>query len=356
MSVRTPLVSILVPVYNAARYLPGLCQSIQAQTYPHYEVIVGNDGSSDNPAAALAPFLQDPRFRLVEWQPNRGLNAALAILLSRMKGDYWSGPGADDLLYPSFLEKRVEIMESNPQACLAHGPPELIDESGGPVQHSPAPLKLPPQLCPPRSLEVLLQHNIVNQPSALVRASVTDAIRPFCDGGWAYAPDWFLWILHAATGFDLLWDERVLSKYRVHSSSLSFAPEKGEVRRAEVRLVPLVALRTAAQFSQSGALCWDRWGRILYWRWLRQAVALKSRGGLKDEWLQAAACAYYGGKGKRVAFWAEMAKHSAGLILAEINHRRAVKRQSFPVSGLAQLDDPIFRGNARNTRNAQDNR
>jgi len=343
MSARTPLVSILVPAYNATRYLPELCRSIQAQTYPHYEVIIGNDGSGDNPASALAPFLQDPRFQLLEWQPNRGLNAAWAILLSTMRGEYWCCPGADDVLYPSFLEQRVELMESNPQACLAHGPPELIDEAGGPTQRGPLPLKLPPQLGAPRSLEMLLQHNVINQPSTLVRASVTKLVLPFFLWEWAFSPDWFLWILHAATGFDSLWDERVLIKYRVHASSLSWAPEKDHVRRADVRLVPLVALRTAAQFSRWGAESWSRWGRTLYLRWLRQAVALKAKRGLKPELMQLAAHAYYGAKGKEVSLWSELARHCVGLVAADFRHRRAQRRQSFIVCGLAQIGDPIFR-------------
>jgi hypothetical protein len=192
-------------------------------------------------------------------------------------------------------------------------------------------------------LDVLLEHNVINQPSTLVRASVTKQVLPFWHWEWAFSPDWFLWIMHAATGFDLLWDARTFIKYRVHSSSLSWAPEKGRVRLAEVRLVPMVALRTAAQCSEWGAASWSRWGRTLYWRWLRQAAALKSRGGLRSEWMQVAAHAYYGGKGRRVSFWAELAKHCVGLVAADVRHRRAQRRQSFVVSGLAQIEDPIFR-------------
>jgi glycosyltransferase involved in cell wall biosynthesis len=344
MSRPPPLVSILVPVYNATRYLAELCRSLQAQTYPHYEVLVGNDGSDDNPAAVLVPFLQDNRFRLLEWQPNRGLNQAWAVLCSAMRGDYWCCPGADDIYHPSFLEQRVALLEAHPRAFLAHGLPELIDESGAPARRGPRLLpNLPPQLTPPRSLQVLLQHDIINQPSAMVRASQTRKVLPFFHWSWEYSPDWFFWILHAATGFDLLWDGRVLSKYRVHSSSLSLAPEKDHLRRAEVRLVPLVALRTAAQFSQWAAADWSRWGRTLYWRWLRQAAALKARGGLRDEWVQLAAHAYYGGRGRRVSNWTEMAKHSAGVVAANLVHWRAQKRQGFTVSGLAEIDDPIFR-------------
>jgi glycosyltransferase involved in cell wall biosynthesis len=343
MSARTPLVSILVPAYNAARFLPGLCQSIQAQTYPHYEVLIGNDGSKDNTAAVLGPFLLDNRFRLVAWEPNRGLSRGMAILYAAMRGEYWCVTGADDLFCPTFLEKRVEVMESNPQAFLVHGLPELIDESGGPAQSKLQFLDLPAQLGPPRALAVLLQHDVINAPSVLVRSNVTREVLPFFHWKWEYSPDWFFWILHAATGFDMLWDARVLSKYRIHSGSLSLTPEKVHLRRAEVRLMPLVALRTAAQFSEWAALHWARWGRTLYWRWLRQAAALKSRGAMTDEWVQLAAHAYYGARGRRVSLWAELARHSVGLVVADIRHRRAQQRQSFTVSGLAQIDDPIFR-------------
>ena len=146
MSARTPLVSILVPAYNAARFLPGLCQSIQAQTYPHYEVIIGDDGSSDNTASVMAPFLQDNRFQLLRWQPNRGLAAGIAILYASVRGEYWCATGADDLFLPAFLEKRVETLEANPRAFLVHGQPELMDESGGPAQVGYRALDFPAQL------------------------------------------------------------------------------------------------------------------------------------------------------------------------------------------------------------------
>jgi hypothetical protein len=260
-----------------------------------------------------------------------------------MGGEYWCSPGADDVLYPAFLERRVETLASNPQAFIVHGPPELIDESGAPPERGPLPLTLPPQVQPPRSLKMLLQHNLINQPSSLVRTSVTRQVLPFFHWNWAYSPDWFLWILHAATGYEMLWDPEVVIKYRVHSTSLSLVPEKDHLRRAEQRLVPLVALREAAQYSQWAAVSWSRWSRALYWRWLRQALALQFRGQLRFEWVQLGAHAYYGAKGKRVSFGVEVARHWAGLLVTDFRHRRALRRQSFPVCGLAQIDDPVFR-------------
>ena len=302
MSARTPLVSILVPAYNAARFLPGLCQSIQAQTYPNYEVLIGDDGSTDNTASVVAPFLKDNRFQLLGWRENKGANTGLMILCSSMRGDYWCGTGADDLFYPSFLEKRVELMESNPSAFMVHGLADVINESGGFVQNYPRIVPdLPRELSAPRCLEVLLQHDVIIAPSAMLRTNVTRQVQPFFHWNWLFTQDWFLWILHAATGSDLVWDPRVLNRYRVHAGSMSRALEKDNLRRADVRLTPLVALRTAAQFSHWAALTWSRWGRTLYWRWLRQAAALKARRGLKDEWMQVGAHAYYGGRGRRVS-------------------------------------------------------
>jgi glycosyltransferase involved in cell wall biosynthesis len=342
-SARTPLVSIQVPAYNAARWLPGLCESIQAQTYPHYEVLIGDDGSTDNTASVMAPFLEDKRFRIVRWENNSGLCRGMEIMFTAMRGEYWCCTGADDRFCPAFLEKRVELLESNPQAFMVHGRPELINEAGEPVRDALPLLDPPERLSPLRSLEMLLEHDVVNAPSVMVRTSVTQQVLPFFHWKWEYAPDWFMWILLAATGFDLLYDKRVLSRYRVHSSSLSLSPEKMDLRRAEVRLMPLVALRLAAGFSHWGAVAWSRWGRTLYHRWLRQAAALKWRGALRPDWMQLGAHAYYNAKGRKASVWVELAKHSMGLLAADLRHRRAQQRQSFIVSGLAEVEDSIFR-------------
>jgi GT2 family glycosyltransferase len=320
-----------------------LCRSIQAQTYSDYEVLIGDDGSSDDTATVLAPFLQDRRFRVLAWKPNRGLNQGLAMLCAAMRGDYWSSPGADDALHPLFLEKRVALLEGNPQAFVAHGPPELVSESDKAREMGPINLSLPPRISPPRSLEILLQHNIINQPSAMVRSSVTKEVLPFLHWNWAYSPDWFLWILHAATGFDIMWDPRMLIRCRLHANSLSYEAQKDHLRRAERRLVPLIALRQAAHYSQWASGCWTHLGRRLYWQWLRQALALRSRKGLRSEWVQLAAQAYYGFKGKPVSFGMEVAKHAVGVLTTDLLCRRALKRQRFPISGLAHVDDPIFR-------------
>ena len=342
MSTR-PLVSILVPVFNAARYLPELCCSIQAQTFANFEAIFADDGSTDESISVLKPFLTDSRFRCVGWPQNRGLNQAWAHLCSLAQGEFWCCPGADDVLHAAYLEKRLELLRAKPNACLVHGPAELIDESGANIGMTSIPAAMPSALKAPRALEVLLQHNIVNQPSAMVRTNVTLELLPHFNGHWVYAPDWFFWILHAAKGGELIYDPQPRHKYRMHSASLSLDPAKDGVRRADMTLVPLCALATAGQFSPLAAQLWRRWRKPLYYRWLIRALKLKLRGLLRVGWLTLGASAFYGANYERRNLLGELRRHGTAAVINYLRERSALNSQGFRVSGLAQIDDPIFR-------------
>ena len=112
----TPLVSILVPCYNGGRYLAQLCNSIIAQSFGDFEVLIGNDNSSDDTIEIIRPFLRDSRFKLFTWKPNRGLHLNIVFLLNNARGRYWCPPGQDDILEPRFLEKRVAQLAARPEA------------------------------------------------------------------------------------------------------------------------------------------------------------------------------------------------------------------------------------------------
>jgi glycosyltransferase involved in cell wall biosynthesis len=343
MSSASPTVSLLVPVYNAAPFLAEFCRSAQAQTFPDFEVILGNDGSTDSSVEVLSPFLRDPRFRLVEWRENRGLNRAWAALCALGQGEFWCCPGADDVLHPNFLEQRLKRLHAAPHAALVHGPPEYIDEAGKATQGDPGFPAMPPRLEPPRALAALLQHNYINQPSALVRATVTRQFLGSFTGNWAYAPDWYFWILHAATaGGNFVWDVEARHQYRIHQHSLTLDPGKETLRHAEVALVPLCGLAAAKQFSSEAAALWERWRKALYRRWLARALGLWLRGALKREWLLLGAKAFHG-QDLRVSLAGELCRHGPGIWTTRLQEGRAARTQRFRVSGLAQINDPIFR-------------
>lgn len=337
-----PLISVLVPAYNAAAYLPQLCRSLQAQTFKDFEALIFDDGSTDNIAEAFVPFAKDARFQLTGWKQNRGLNAAWRELLKKMRGKFWNSPGADDTLFPEFLEQRLAQLEANPNAALVHGAMRTIDKNGKEIANPFPQFNLPPKTDARRMLRILLQHNVINQPSALVRADVTQKILPQFRFDWQFAPDWHLWLLHAACEKEFLWDATPLHHYRIHSQSLSFAPVKSATRRAEARLVPLCALSAAAGLSQIAADAWRQWRDPLYDLWLARAMKLRSEKLLTNFWIRAGAEAYHGADGENKKFILEFCKHAPQITADALKERRAWKSQSFRVSGLAQIGDPLF--------------
>jgi hypothetical protein len=129
----------------------------------------------------------------------------------------------------------------------------------------------------------------------------------------------------------------------VHSRSLSFDPAKAATRRAEIRLVPLCALSTAAQFSPLAADLWSKWRQTLYRLWLFRAAKLRAEGRLQPDWLRLAGRAYYGGNRHGVSLFRELCKHGLSIPITGLKERWAIQKQSFRVSGIAQINDPVFK-------------
>ncbi|MHC8405910.1 glycosyltransferase family 2 protein [Pseudomonas sp. TMB3-21] len=113
-SKQAPLVSIVAPCYNAEKYLEEAIDSIFAQNYPNFEVIIVDDGSSDNSVAMLRQLQQTHDFQLYS-QANQGVSAALNHGLRYAKGDYVSTPDLDDIMLPDSLHLRVNYLEQHPK-------------------------------------------------------------------------------------------------------------------------------------------------------------------------------------------------------------------------------------------------
>ncbi len=347
----------MVPSYNGAEFLPALCRSIQSQTFTDFEVLIGDDGSSDNTRQVLEPFLRDSRFRLIAWQPNNGLSRAVLTLLDRCRGRYWVAIAADDELKPAFMQQRFALMEKHPQVAMIHGPPELMDQSGKAIDEQ-SPLsgrvaenraiyaalerEVPNVVKSADALRLLLTHNVISAPTIMVRMEVTRRILPYLQLNWRFAQDWYLWLLHAAAGASLAYDPAPLARYRLHANSMTYDPKRLALRRAEMRLVPLTALSVAAGFSFEAAVFWTRYRKPLYALWLRRALRLHQTGELKDEWLQMAATAYHGRGAGRVSLWPQVLRHAVSIGLAGLRENAGQRRLAFPVSGLAQLQNPFF--------------
>ncbi len=116
------LVSIITPLYNGEKYLSQTIESVLAQTYPHWEMIIINDGSKDNSEAIAREYAEkDSRIQVFN-QPNGGSAAARNNGIHRAEGRYIALLDADDLWEPTFLEMQLALMkEKNAQlVCGAH--------------------------------------------------------------------------------------------------------------------------------------------------------------------------------------------------------------------------------------------
>lgn len=109
-----PLVSIIAPCYNAEKFLEASLKSIFAQDYPNFEVIVVDDGSSDNSVAMLKELQNTYDFQLYT-QANQGVSAALNTGLSHARGVYVSTPDLDDIMLPESVRLRAEYLNTHPE-------------------------------------------------------------------------------------------------------------------------------------------------------------------------------------------------------------------------------------------------
>jgi alpha-1,3-rhamnosyltransferase len=126
---RPALVSVVVPSFNHARFIEATLRSIIRQTLPPAELLVIDDGSTDNSTAVIERTLADCPFpsELIA-RENRGLCATLNDGLARSRGVYFAYLGSDDLWLPDFLRARVRLLETQPTAVLAYGHAYYIDE------------------------------------------------------------------------------------------------------------------------------------------------------------------------------------------------------------------------------------
>src|ERR1051326_2860273 len=113
-----PLVSVIIPAFNAARFLAQTLQSVRDQTHSHFEAIVVDDGSSDETAAIGKRFAaQDARFTLLQ-QENAGSCAARNVALERARGDWIAYLDAADFWFPQKLERQLGLAAQDAKANL----------------------------------------------------------------------------------------------------------------------------------------------------------------------------------------------------------------------------------------------
>lgn len=112
---RTPMVSVAIPVYNREKLVVETIESVLNSTFKDFEIVLVDDGSTDNTLAVLRQYaLKDNRIKVVHLPKNRGVSAARNAAQDAARGKYIVILDSDDLLFPRHLEKMVRAMEENP--------------------------------------------------------------------------------------------------------------------------------------------------------------------------------------------------------------------------------------------------
>ena len=131
MNTTAARVSVGLPVYNGQRFLEEAIDSILAQTFTDFELIISDNGSTDNTHAICTSYARrDCRIRYLRNDLNRGGAWNYNNVFAAARGEYFKWAAHDDVLSPKFLERCVEALDSNPNAVLSYTETTVIDENG----------------------------------------------------------------------------------------------------------------------------------------------------------------------------------------------------------------------------------
>ena len=112
------MISVVLPFYNSEKTLTKCLESLQNQTLNNFEIILCNDGSTDNSLNIAKQFLKDSRFKLLS-QDNRGVVAAHNVALESAQGDFIARMDADDWAHPQRLQVQLEQLTKNPNISIS---------------------------------------------------------------------------------------------------------------------------------------------------------------------------------------------------------------------------------------------
>jgi len=208
-----PRVSIVLPVHNGARYLGLAIDSLLAQTLGDFELLLLDDGSSDDSLAIARTYAaRDPRVQ-VHALTHRGLSAILNDGLRLARAPLIARMDSDDIAWPERLARQVSFLDAHPHIALVGGNVRFMDEAGAVRPADPLP-------CTPSDLKSqMLFHNVLVHPTVVMRACEVFAV-----GGYrlpfALAEDYDLWLrMEERSALANLPD--VVLDFRRHSANVS---------------------------------------------------------------------------------------------------------------------------------------
>ena len=214
-----PKVSIIIPTYNRAALLPEALESVFAQTFQDFEVIVVDDGSTDNTAALMEGYIRrfgdKVRYTAVPHVGQLGVLRNKGLDIAR--GEYAALLDSDDTWMPSKLERQAAILNDNPSVGLVSSNVQVLDGDTGKIAGR---YLRPGQGKSGAVLADLIRDNFAVLPTVVIRRSVLQRTGPFgCDPLLRGIEDYDLWLRIAALA-EVRYLDEPLAVYRDHAGSM----------------------------------------------------------------------------------------------------------------------------------------
>jgi glycosyltransferase involved in cell wall biosynthesis len=211
---KSPRVTVIIPAYNAIRYIAETMETVITQTYQDFEVLIVNDGSTDDTPNWVSQFCQqEAKVRMIS-QVNKGLPGARNTGIKESRGEYIAILDADDLWEPTKLQKQVDSLDSHPEAGLCYTWTALADSEGkatGRVVTSHAEGKVWQQLT---------EINFVCCGSTpMIRRHCFETVGFFAED-LLFSEDWDMW-LRIAAKYPFVVVKEPLIRYRQHSNNMT---------------------------------------------------------------------------------------------------------------------------------------
>ena len=257
----TPLVSVVMPAYNAEKYIEAAVRSVQAQTFSDWELILVDDCSTDGTADRIRALASaDDRLRPVFSKENRGAAHSRNLAFSYCRGDYVALLDADDLWRPEKLARQLMLARETGADILycSYG---MVDEAGQ---------KAYPDFVvgPSTGFDRMLIRSELSCSTVLLRRELTQRY-PFETG--VFHEDYAYWLRLLQAGFSAFGTAEVLADYRISRNSRSYhkwksAVHRWEIYRSYLNLNLPASLRAMCGYAVGGVKKYSaagRWRRTL---------------------------------------------------------------------------------------------
>ena len=211
----TPAVSVVLPAYNCGRWLGLAIESVLQQTFADFEIIIVNDGSTDNTEQIIHSF-NDQRINYVKNEKNEGLIYSLNKAIDSSRGKYIARMDSDDICRPERLAKKKLFLDQNEDITVVASTVILINDQGENTVAWP----LDQQTITPGQIKrAILKQNCVVHPTVMMRSEVIKELK--YKSYQKNIEDYDLWLRMLSRGHKIAKIKEPLLLYRIHGDSIT---------------------------------------------------------------------------------------------------------------------------------------